>query len=65
LSLFENFVEYMFRKLGKDVIAYVGIWCTTFEELKEMNVMIPEVYEKVWEEEDRWGCQMTISLLNY
>jgi hypothetical protein len=25
LSLFENFVEYMFRKLGKDVIAYVGI----------------------------------------
>jgi hypothetical protein len=25
LSSFENFVEYMFRKLGKDVIAGVGI----------------------------------------
>jgi hypothetical protein len=48
LSDFENFVEYMFRMLGKDVIASVGIRICFFEDLKEMNVMIPEVYEKMW-----------------
>jgi hypothetical protein len=52
-SSFENFVEYMFRKLGKDIIACVVNLLFGFEELKEMNVMIPEIYEKMWEEEDR------------
>jgi hypothetical protein len=43
----------MFRKLGKDVITYVGIGVGYFQDLKEMNVMIPEVHEKMWEEIDR------------
>jgi hypothetical protein len=54
-SSFENFIEYMFRKLGKDIISSVGIHCDCFEELKEMNVMIPEIHEKMLEEENRWG----------
>jgi hypothetical protein len=59
LSDFEKFVEHMFRMLGKDVIAYVGIRIGYFEDLKEMNVMIPEVYEKMWIEMDRRGsCTM-------
>jgi hypothetical protein len=59
LSDFENFVEYMFRMLGKDVIESVGIRIGFFQDLKEMNVMIPEVYEKMWEEVDRQGsCTM-------
>jgi hypothetical protein len=59
LSYFENFVGYMFRVLGKDVIAYVGIRVGYFEDLKEMNVMIPEVYEKMWIQSDRQGsCTM-------
>jgi hypothetical protein len=37
----------MFRKLGKDIIACVGIYSDCFEELKEMNVMIPEIHEKM------------------
>jgi hypothetical protein len=46
----------MFRKLGKDVIACLRIYCEWFGELKEMNVMIPEIHEKMWEEkEDRRG----------
>jgi hypothetical protein len=53
LSDFENFVEYMFRALGKDVIASVGIRVGFFDDLKEMNVMIPEIYEKMWIEFDR------------
>jgi hypothetical protein len=53
LSDFEKFVEHMFRMLGKDVIAYVGIRVGFFEDLKEMNVMIPEVYEKMWIGMDR------------
>jgi hypothetical protein len=55
LGSFDNFVEYMFRKLGKDVITCVKICCDAFDELKEMNVMIPEMDEKMWEEENRWG----------
>jgi hypothetical protein len=47
LSDFENFVEYMFRMLGKDVIASAGIRVGYFQDLKEMNVMILEVYEKM------------------
>jgi hypothetical protein len=47
LSSFEDFVEYIFRMLGKEVIAYVGIVCDLFEELKEMNVMISEIKEKM------------------
>jgi hypothetical protein len=47
LSDFENFVEYMFRMFGKDVIAFVGIRIGYFEDLKEINVMIPEIYEKM------------------
>jgi hypothetical protein len=50
LSSFENFVEYMFRKLGKDIIVCVGIECCSFEEVKKMNVMIPEIHEKMWTE---------------
>jgi hypothetical protein len=56
LSDFEKLVEYMFRNLGKDVFAYVGIYIPFFDDLKEMNVMIPEINEKMWEERDRWGC---------
>jgi hypothetical protein len=52
----------MFRKFGKDIIAYVGICCDAFEVLKEMNVMISEMHEKMWEEEDRWGrCNMVLA----
>jgi hypothetical protein len=59
LSDFENFVEYMFRMLGKDVITSVGIHVDYFQDLKEMNVMIPEVYEKMWIQTDRQGsCTM-------
>jgi hypothetical protein len=59
LSDFENFVENMFRMLGKDVIAFVGIRVGFFEDLKEMNVMIPEVYEKMWIQSDRQdSCTM-------
>jgi hypothetical protein len=59
LSDFEKFVEYMFRMLGKDVIAFVGIRIGFFEDLKEMNVMIPEIYEKMWIESDKQGsCTM-------
>jgi hypothetical protein len=46
LSEFEKFVEYMFRKVGKDIIVYVGVGCPSFEELKKINVMIPEMHEK-------------------
>jgi hypothetical protein len=47
---FEEFVEYMMEKLGKDMIIYVGTRCDNFEKLKELNTMIPEIYEKMWEE---------------
>jgi hypothetical protein len=56
LGSFDGFVEYMFRKLGKELISCVGINCNGFDELKEMNVMIPEMHEKMWEEEDKRGC---------
>jgi hypothetical protein len=32
-----------------------GTKCDNFEKLKEMNVMIPKIHEKMWEEENRWG----------
>jgi hypothetical protein len=60
LDEFEYFVEYMFRKLGKDVIAYVGISIGFFEDLKEMNVMIPEIKEKMWEVRERYGWYSVI-----
>jgi hypothetical protein len=60
LSDFEKFVEYMFRMLGKDVITFVGISVGFFEDLKEMNVMIPEVYEKMWVQSDRQGSCTTV-----
>jgi hypothetical protein len=41
LDEFEYFVEHMFKVLGKDVIAYVGIRVGFFDDLKEMNVVIP------------------------
>jgi hypothetical protein len=50
LSSFEYIIKNMFRKLGKDIIACVGRCCNGFEELKEMNVIIPEIHEKMWEE---------------
>jgi hypothetical protein len=53
--IFENFVEYMFRKSGKDIITCVGIECPSFEKLKKMNVMIPEIYEKMWAQMLRGG----------
>jgi hypothetical protein len=54
----------MFRKLGKDIISCVGRCCNGFEELKETNVMISEVYEKMWEKLDRWGCGMSMVVAN-
>jgi hypothetical protein len=55
LSDFEKFVEYMFRTLGKDVFAYVGIRIGFFQELEEMKVMIPEIHKKMWIVSDRQG----------
>jgi hypothetical protein len=52
---YDCFIEYMFRKLGKDIIACLGLYCINFKKLKEMNVMIPEIHEKMWVEKDRWG----------
>jgi hypothetical protein len=60
LDDFENFVEYMFRKLGKDVIRHIGIHIGYFQDLKEMNIMIPEVHEKMWIEMDRQGRCNTV-----
>jgi hypothetical protein len=54
---FEVFVEYMIRKLGKDIITYVGTRCDNFEKLKEKDCMIPEMYEKMWKEKKR-GIKM-------
>jgi hypothetical protein len=50
MSSFENFAEYKFRNVGKDIISCIGIECSSFEKLKEMNVMIPEIHEKMLEE---------------
>jgi hypothetical protein len=47
---FEYFVEYMFRVLEKDIIKDVGVDCEEYKEVKEMNAMIPEMYEKMWTE---------------
>jgi hypothetical protein len=60
LDDFENFVEYMFRKFGKNVITHVGICIGYFQDLKEMNVMIPEIREKMWEVMDRNGRCNTV-----
>jgi hypothetical protein len=42
----------MIRKLRKDIITCVGTKCDNFEKLKEMNVIILEIYEKMWIEKD-------------
>jgi hypothetical protein len=60
LSDFEKFVEHIFRMLGKDVFVYVGICIGFFEDLEEMNVMIPEIHEKMWIE---WGRQGTCTMV--
>jgi hypothetical protein len=52
---FEEFVEYMMEILGKDIIAFVGARCDNFEKLKELNIMIPEIYEKMWKEKKQGG----------
>jgi hypothetical protein len=61
---FEYFIEYMFRKLGKDIIACVGTRCDNFEKLKKMKVMISKIHEKMWEEEDRRGRGESMVLAN-
>jgi hypothetical protein len=43
------FIEDMSRKLGKDIIADVGISVSFFDDLKEMDDVIPEIKEKMWE----------------
>jgi hypothetical protein len=43
----------MFRNLGNDIIACVRFDCPNFEKLKMMNVMIPEIYERMWTEKLR------------
>jgi hypothetical protein len=40
---FKYFVEHMFRVLEKDIITYVGISVGFFDDLKEMEVVIPEI----------------------
>jgi hypothetical protein len=55
VDAFEHFIEYMFRALGKDVIAYVGICVGFFDDLKEMDVLIPEIKEKMWEVPEKNG----------
>jgi hypothetical protein len=50
LDSFEPFVEYMFRRPVKDIVRFVGIYYFSFEEMKKMNVMIPEIHEKMWTE---------------
>jgi hypothetical protein len=52
---FELLLEYIFRILRKDVIECVGITCDAFEELKKVNVMIPEIHEKIWTEKLKYG----------
>jgi hypothetical protein len=46
---FEDFVELMFRKLGKEIMKDVGIYYgNESEEQKKMNIIvIPELYEKM------------------
>jgi hypothetical protein len=63
MSNFDKFVEYMFRKLGKDIIPCIGTKCDNFEELKKMNVSIPEKHKKMWEEKDKSDYKL-IELLN-
>jgi hypothetical protein len=68
IKIYDCFVEDMFRKLGKDIIACVGLYCVNFKKLKEMNVMISEIHEKMWVEKDRWGmmlwCMLTHLIIN-
>jgi hypothetical protein len=54
---FEYFLKYIYRNLGKDIITCFGTRRDNFEKLKKMNVMIPEIYEKMWEEENRRECK--------
>jgi hypothetical protein len=60
IDIFDYFIEDMFRKLGKDVITCVGLYRFCFKKLKEMNVMIPEIYKKMWIEEDKWGDEYVV-----
>jgi translation initiation factor IF-1 len=53
IDYFDNFVEYMFRILGKGIIECTGNECPDLEELKKMNVMIAEIHEKMWTEKYR------------
>jgi hypothetical protein len=55
VDLFEYFVEYMFRMLGKDAITYVGISVGFFDDLKNMDVVIFEIKEKMWEVPEKNG----------
>jgi hypothetical protein len=50
----------MIRKLGKNIIACVGLYCINFKKLKKMNIMIPEIYEKIWEEKNKWGVDIVV-----
>jgi hypothetical protein len=45
----------MFRKPKNNIVTCVGIDYNAFKELKKMNVMIPEMHEKMWMEKVRWG----------
>jgi hypothetical protein len=41
--------------LWKDVIAYVGISVSFFDDLKKIDVVIPEIKEKMWELSQKYG----------
>jgi hypothetical protein len=61
---YDCFIEDMFRKLGKDIIACVGLYYINFKKLKKMNVMIPEIDKKMWEEKDRWDMKVWSMLIH-
>jgi hypothetical protein len=55
----------MFRAFGNDVITYVGIVIGFFDDLKEMDVMIPEIKEKMWEVLEKNGrYKITLAKVN-
>jgi hypothetical protein len=55
VDAFEYFVEHMFKLSGKDVITYVGIIVGFFDDLKNMDDVIPEIKEKMWEVPHKYG----------
>jgi hypothetical protein len=63
VDAFEYFVEHMFRMLEKDVITYVGIIVGFFDDLKEMDVVIPEIKEKMLDVPHKYG-HFKITLAN-